>query len=254
MSKIWGLIPARFASSRFPGKPLVEIGGMTMLERVYRQCQQAKTLARVVVATDDERIAQAVSAFGGEVVLTSSHHPTGTDRLAEAARTLEIPEEDIVINIQGDEPFIDPRQIDDLGQLMIDTGTSIGTLIRKIETEEELFGWKEAKVVFNSQQQALYFSRSPIPFLKGIPESEWLNKHDFYLHIGLYGYQSKVLQAICAMLPTPVEEAESLEMLRWMDEYPVHVAVSPYSSFSIDTPEDLAGAEAWLASLQTKTN
>lgn len=221
-----------------------------MLERVYRQCQQSKTLHRVIVATDDDRIVAAVKAFGGEVVLTSDQHPTGTDRLAEAARLLHIPDHDMVLNIQGDEPFIDPRQIDDLGQLMLQTGTSIGTLIRKIETEEELFGWKEAKVVFNSQQQALYFSRSPIPHLKGIPEPQWLLQHHFYLHIGLYAYQAEVLQAICQLPPTAIELAESLEMLRWMEAYAIHVAISPYPSFSIDTPEDLVGAEAWLASSQ----
>ncbi len=250
MSNLWGLIPARFASSRFPGKPLVTIGGMSMLERVYRQCQKATSLHRIVVATDNEQIVKAVVGFGGEVVLTSDQHPTGTDRLAEAARILQIPETDIVVNIQGDEPFIDPRQIDDIAHLMRDTGTSIGTLIRKIANEDELFGWKEAKVVFNSNQQALYFSRSPIPFLKGIPQEHWLENHEFYLHIGLYAYKANVLQQICVMKPTPVEEAESLEMLRWMDRYPIHVAVSPYSSFSIDTPEDLADAESWLSSLQ----
>ncbi len=250
MSKIWGLIPARFASSRFPGKPLVDIRGMTMLERVYRQCEKAELLHKVVVATDDDRIANAVRQFGGEVVLTSDQHPTGTDRLAEAARLLGIPSNDIVLNIQGDEPFIDPRQINDLAKLMLETGTAIGTLIRKIETEEELFGWKEAKVVFNSNHQALYFSRSPIPYLKGLPQELWMQQHDFYLHIGLYAYQAVVLQEICEMQPTPVELAESLEMLRWMDRFSLHVAISPYSSFSIDNPEDVAGAEAWLDSHQ----
>lgn len=237
--KVLGVIPARYESTRFPGKPLVNIRGKSMIARVYERCRQAKTLDQVVVATDDQRIFDHVRSFGGEVMMTSKSHRSGTDRCAEVAA--EHSEVEIVVNIQGDEPFIDPNQIDQLVQLFDGVSTvDIATLAKKIDSEEALMDPNIVKVVFNKQAQALYFSRSTIPFVRSLASSQWLRHHDFYKHIGIYAFKNEVLQA-CAKLPQGrLEIMESLEQLRWLEAgYNISVGLTKLETMGIDTPEDL---------------
>ena len=237
--KVLGVIPARYESTRFPGKPLVNIRGKSMIARVYERCRQAKTLDQVVVATDDQRIFDHVRSFGGEVMMTSKSHRSGTDRCAEVAA--EHSEVEIVVNIQGDEPFIDPNQIDQLVQLFDGVSTvDIATLAKKIDSEEALMDPNIVKVVFNKQAQALYFSRSTIPFVRNLASSQWLRHHDFYKHIGIYAFKNEVLQA-CAELPQGrLEIMESLEQLRWLEAgYNISVGLTKLETMGIDTPEDL---------------
>ena len=237
--KVLGVIPARYESTRFPGKPLVNIRGKSMIARVYERCRQAKTLDQVVVATDDQRIFDHVRSFGGEVMMTSKSHRSGTDRCAEVAA--EHSEVEIVVNIQGDEPFIDPNQIDQLVQLFDGVSTvDIATLAKKIDSEEALMDPNIVKVVFNKQAQALYFSRSTIPFVRNLASSQWLRHHDFYKHIGIYAFKNEVLQA-CAKLPQGrLEIMESLEQLRWLEAgYNISVGLTKLETMGIDTPEDL---------------
>lgn len=235
--KILGIIPARYASTRFPGKPLVDIGGKTMIQRVYEQASKA-SLSRVVVATDDERIASAVKTFGGEFVLTGAHHQSGTDRCAEVAQ--QFPDFDVVINIQGDEPFIDPQQISLVASCFKDPTVQLATLIKKIKTESELFNANIPKVVLNNEQEAIYFSRHPIPYLRSTAQENWLNAHQFYKHIGIYGYQTNTLMAITQLAPSSLELAESLEQLRWLENgYRIKTQVTDIETIAIDTPEDL---------------
>jgi 3-deoxy-manno-octulosonate cytidylyltransferase (CMP-KDO synthetase) len=236
---ILGIIPARFASTRFPGKPLVDIRGKSMIQRVYEQASQARCLDKVVVATDDERIFRHVLGFGGEVRMTDPAHRSGTDRCAELAQML--PEAEIVLNIQGDEPFIQPQQID----LLVDTllerpGFAIATLAKRIEEAEQLYNPNVVKVVFAPAQGALYFSRHPIPYLRGVPPEGWLAQHDFFKHIGLYGFRREALRSVAALPPSPLEEAESLEQLRWLENgWRIAVARTEWETTGIDTPEDL---------------
>lgn len=236
--KIIGIIPARYASTRFPGKPLVDIGGKTMIQRVYEQALKCK-LAKVVVATDDDRIAAEVTRFGGEFVMTSDHHQSGTDRCAEVVKHL--PDYDVVINIQGDEPFIDPKQVSLIADCFIDPNVKLATLIKVIHTEHELFNVNIPKVVINSNQQAVYFSRHPIPFIRGAENhTDWLKSHQFYKHIGIYGYQTKTLLALTKLTPSSLELAESLEQLRWIENgYQIQTKVTDIETIAIDTPEDL---------------
>lgn len=236
---ILGVIPARFASTRFPGKPLVDIGGKSMIRRVYEQALLSERLTNVVVATDDERIFEHVRMFGGTVRMTRSDHPSGTDRCAEVAD--HFPEADYVVNIQGDEPFIQPQQID----LLVDTllrqqHLSIATLAKKIEQQEALDNPNIVKVVCSRAGQALYFSRFPIPFLRGVDPENRLSQHTFYKHIGLYGFQLKTLRQLTALAPTPLEHAESLEQLRWLEHgFRIAVQITEMETRGIDTPEDL---------------
>jgi len=236
--KILGVIPARYASTRFPGKPLVEIQGKSMIQRVYEQASLCRNLDRVIVATDDERIAASVSAFGGEVQYTSSTHQSGTDRCAEVAARL--PEYDVVINIQGDEPFINPEQIDLLISCFSTPGVQLATLIKAIHTEEELFNLNLPKVVINNLNQAIYFSRQTIPYQRGRDQTDWLNNHAYYKHIGIYGYSREALLEITKLLPSSLEKAESLEQLRWIEHgYTIQTALTTLETIAIDTPEDL---------------
>jgi len=236
---ILGLIPARYASSRFPGKPLVDIAGKTMIRRVYEQAAQAKLLQRVAVATDDERIAGEVRRFGGEVVMTSDQHRSGTDRCAEAVKLVQ-GDWDVVINIQGDEPFIQPEQIDLLCALFSEDGTQIGTLVKKAHRPEEVFNPNTIKVVLDGQGNGLYFSRAPIPFLRNFPGDTWLEHHLFYKHIGIYGYRAAVLQELTKLPEGLLEKAESLEQLRWLENgYRIRTAFTELETVSVDTPEDL---------------
>jgi 3-deoxy-manno-octulosonate cytidylyltransferase (CMP-KDO synthetase) len=236
--KIIGIIPARYASTRFPGKPLVDIGGKTMIQRVYEQALKCN-LAKVVIATDDDRIAAEVTRFGGEFVMTSDHHQSGTDRCAEVVKHL--PDYDVVINIQGDEPFIDPKQVSLIADCFIDPNVKLATLIKVIHTEHELFNVNIPKVVINSNQQAVYFSRHPIPFIRGAENhTDWLKSHQFYKHIGIYGYQTKTLLALTKLTPSSLELAESLEQLRWIENgYEIQTKVTDIETIAIDTPEDL---------------
>ena len=239
-----GIIPARYASSRFPGKPLVMLGGKSIIHHVFDKCIQA--LDKVYVATDDKRIFDAVMDFGGNAVMTSDHHRSGTDRCAEAIEIIEKESPvkfDAVINIQGDEPFIHPEQIHHLAGLFSDPATEIATLVRKISQTEDIFDPNKPKVVLDKNGFALLFSRSPIPYLRGISKDQWPSGTIFYKHVGIYGYRVKVLKEITHLQASDIELAESLEQLRWLSNgYRIKTAVTDHESIGIDTPEDLEKA------------
>ena len=234
-----GIIPARYQSSRFPGKPLVDIHGKSMIQRVYEQCLKAK-LNRVVVATDDERIFKHVLDFGGEVVMTSSKHESGTDRIAEAAQKLNLAADVVIINIQGDEPFIDPTDINILTDCFFDDSTEIATLIKLINDSETLFNTNTPKVVLGQNKQALYFSREAIPHLRGIDKKEWLDKSFYFQHIGIYAYKNQTLQTISKLPMGDLERSEGLEQLRWLEHgYTIKTAITQSECIAVDSPEDL---------------
>ncbi len=235
---ILGIIPARYASTRFPGKMLADIAGKTMVQRVYEQACKAKALTKVVVATDSELIYTHVQTFGGEVVMTSEHHPSGTDRCYEALQKVG-GAYDFVMNIQGDEPFIQPTQIDTLASVLT-ADTELATLIKTIDDYRTLTDSGEAHVVINTRQEAIYFSRSIIPFVRGEAVETWLQKHSFYKHVGLYAYRADRLAAITQLPVSALEKAESLEQLRWIENgYRIKVAFTDMESVCIETPEDL---------------
>lgn len=236
--KTLGIIPARYASTRFPAKPLVDIAGKTMIQRVYEQAKKCN-LDKIVVATDDERISSVVEAFGGEVIMTDTKHQSGTDRCAEVA--LKLPGYDVVINIQGDEPFIDPAQIALVRSCFTDKNIQLATLIKEIHSDDELFNTNIPKVVINANQQAIYFSRHPIPYIRNAQQKEdWKSTHQFYKHIGIYGYTTQTLLEITKLAPSSLELAESLEQLRWLENgYHIQTKVTGIETLAIDTPEDL---------------
>lgn len=235
---IVGIIPARYSSSRFPGKPLVEISGKSMIQRVYEQSTAAKKINKVVVATDDERIFNHVKNFGGEVVMTAPHHPSGTDRCFDCLQQLN-ESYDYVINIQGDEPFLHPDQIDEIAE-KCDGKNELVTQMIPVESHEILFDKGEVKIVLNTNNEALYFSRNVIPHLKGVAEHEWHLKHNYYRHVGLYAYRADVLKAITQLKPSALELAESLEQLRWLEAgYKIKCVSTTFESHCIDTPEDI---------------
>ena len=236
---ITGIIPARYESTRFPGKPLVDIHGKSMLQRVYEQCLKSK-LDRLIVATDDERIVAHVKAFAGEVILTASTHKSGTDRIAEAANQLDLKDDGIVVNIQGDEPFIHPEDINLLVTCFENTSTQIATLVKKIETIKTLENPNNPKVVLNANKEALYFSRAPIPHLKDLKKEDWLNHHTFFKHIGVYGFRTAVLKEISQLPSSLLEQKEGLEQLRWLENgYRIQTAETNSESIAVDCPEDL---------------
>jgi len=236
--KIIGIIPARYDSTRFPGKPLVDINGMTMIQRVYNQVKHAASLSEVVVATDDQRIFDHVQSFAGNVLLTSKEHQSGTDRCAEIIN--KVSGFEVAINIQGDEPFIDPQQIDLLVSCFQQGDTQIATLIRKIEQMHDLENTNKPKVVINNKQEAVYFSRQAIPYFRGKDMRDWLKEMDYYNHIGIYGYRTEILKEISKLPVSKLELAESLEQLRWIDNgYQIKTAISNHLNEAIDTPEDL---------------
>lgn len=241
--KFIGIIPARYASTRFPGKPLAMIGNRTMIERVYRQA--SKALDDVVVATDDSRIFNAVEAFGGKAVMTSETHRSGTDRCHEAYLNIHS-DADMVINIQGDEPFIDPSQIETLKNCFDDPKVEIATLARPFDPSlgfDALFDNNKPKVVMDNDMNAIYFSRSIIPYVRNHPWNEWLDNRQFYTHIGLYGYRAETLSRIVALPQSSLELAESLEQLRWVQAgIKIRVALSSCPTIGIDTPADLENA------------
>ncbi len=236
--KILGIIPARFQSTRFPGKVLVDINGMSMVQRVYEQANKSSFLSNVIIATESKKVKKHVEDFGGEVVLTSNNHASGTDRCYEALK-LQTDTYDYVINIQGDEPFIAPTQIDELANLL-DGKVALATLIKKITTSAELFNYGEVKTVFNSEMEALYFSRQPIPYCRNEGEMEWLSHHTYYKHIGIYAYRTDVLENISNLPVSNLEKAESLEQLRWIEHgLKIKLAFTQHESVCIDTKEDL---------------
>lgn len=247
MNKFIGIIPARYASIRFPGKPLVAISGKTMIQRVYEQAQKSKKLNAVIIATDDEKIEEAAKNFGAIVIMTSPHHKSGTDRCFEVAQKLDIAEDSIVINIQGDEPFINPEQIDLVCECFDKKETKIATLIKKIDSFEELQNSSIPKVVINKALQAIYFSRSIVPYFRDIDEKKWHLQHTYYKHIGIYGYQAKTLKEIATIEPSSLEKAESLEQLRWIENgYAIQTAITTNESIAIDHPDDLNKLSAFL--------
>lgn len=258
--KVLGIIPARYSSTRFPGKPLVDIKGKSMIQRVYEQAKKAKNLAHVVVATDDERIFEHVKNFGGEVMMSAAEHQSGTDRCAEVAammnldvmtqasekaqlfafdalRTLPF---NAVVNIQGDEPFIDPEQIEKVIEILRGGIFPIATLAKVLDTQEDIMNPNIVKAVFAANGRALYFSRSPIPNLRDTPQYEWSKRGEIFKHIGLYGYQLQTLQEIARLPPSRLEQLESLEQLRWLENgYAIGVGLTDLETIGIDTPEDL---------------
>jgi len=242
--KFLGIIPARYASTRFPGKPLCDMGGKPMIQRVYEQVEH--TVDRLYVATDDARIETAVKSFGGNVVMTSCHHRCGTERCFEAF--LKIGDGcDIVINIQGDEPFIQPEQIELLKNCFATSDTQIATLVKPFSTpcdfEKDLLNPNSPKVVINQNREALYFSRSVIPYIRNVEPAKWAESHPFYKHIGLYAFRADVLQDIVSLPPSPLEIAENLEQLRWLENgYKIKVAITHLETMGIDIPKDLEQA------------
>lgn len=244
-----GIIPARYASTRFPGKPLAMLGDKPVIEHVYRRA--CKALAEVWVATDDERIADTVRGFGGNVVMTSTEHRSGTDRCREAY-ALCGSTADVVINIQGDEPFIDPSQLEQIKKCFSDQATQIATLVRPFPptgTFEQLSNPNSPKVVIGDDGFAMMFSRSVIPYLRGVLPDEWPVHFGYHTHIGLYAYRAEVLAEITRLPQSPLEKAESLEQLRWLQNgYRIKVGVSECPTIGIDTPEDLEAAKIYLQS------
>jgi 3-deoxy-manno-octulosonate cytidylyltransferase (CMP-KDO synthetase) len=236
--KILGIIPARYASTRFPGKPLTQIAGKSMIQRVYEQAKKCTRLSEVIVATDDERIFSQVHDFGGKAVMTSPDHQSGTDRCAEVA--LKHPQYEVIINIQGDEPYIDPEQINKLIACFDNGQTQIATLIKKVMTEQELHNSNSPKVIINKQWEAIYFSRSALPHIRGQQPQNWLQHFTYFKHIGIYGYRADILQQITRLPVSSLEKAENLEQLRWIENgYRIKVAETEIETIAIDTPEDL---------------
>jgi 3-deoxy-manno-octulosonate cytidylyltransferase (CMP-KDO synthetase) len=241
---ILGIIPARFASTRFPGKPLALIKGKSMIQRVFEQASKSAALMHLIVATDDDRIYNHVLTFGGNVMMTSLKHKSGTERCGEVLEKFRQSRPknnvDAVINIQGDEPFIDPRQIDLIASAIGRPGVDIATLGKKISSATEISDPNIVKIVLNRRQEALYFSRSPIPFIRGYNQPTWHERYTFYKHIGIYAYRADILRKITGLEPTLLEKAESLEQLRWIGNgYVVRVELTDLESIAIDTPGDL---------------
>lgn len=236
--KILGIIPARYASTRFPGKPLINIMGKSMLQRVYEQTKKSQKLTEIVIATDDQRIADHAATFGAKVVITKAEHPSGTDRCFEAYLNSGA-NYDYIINIQGDEPFIDPTQIDLLAALC-DGNTELATLMIKCTSHDVLFDKGEVKITLNSNNEALYFSRMVIPFIKGIDEKQWHSHFNYFRHVGMYAYRADVLEKVTKLQPSSLEKAESLEQLRWLENgFKIKCAETLHDSHCIDTPEDV---------------
>lgn len=241
--KTLGIIPARYSSTRLPGKPLAMINGKSMIQRVYERAIQ--WVDEVVVATDDQRIVEAVNSFGGKVTLTGDHHQTGTNRCLEAYEQLGFSESDfdVVINIQGDEPLLAENHIKQLISCFEDPNTTMGTLVHPIHDAEELKSKSDIFVVINKDQYALYFSRQVIPQVRGVEFHDWVNHHTYYKHIGLYAFKPHALKEFANLSPTTLEKAESLEQLRWLENgNQIKVAITHEKAIAVDTPEDLEKA------------
>lgn len=242
MDKFIAIIPARYASTRFPGKPLVDILGKPMIQHVFERA--SAIFEDCYVATDDNRIADIVKSFGGKVVMTSAKHRSGTDRCREALDIIELEQKqkyNVVVNIQGDEPFIDIEQLQQIATCFREPATDIATLVKPFSKDEDIFNPNSPKVVLSENSYALYFSRSVIPYLRGVESDQWAQKHTFFKHIGLYAYRANVLRKIAELPVGKLETAESLEQLRWLENgYKIKVAITNMESYSIDTPEDLS--------------
>lgn len=237
--KFIAIIPARFASTRFPGKPLVDIQGKPMVQHVFEKAKKSGLFQKVIVATDDERIQKAVLDFGGEVAMTNANHQSGTDRCGEVINQLS-EDFDVVVNIQGDEPFIHQSQLEELTGLFKSTPAQIGTLKKKLSNQEDVFNPNVVKVVSGLDKRALYFSRNPIPFVRDSAQTDWMEKQDFFKHLGLYGYRVEVLKELVELAPSELEKSESLEQLRWLESgYQIFISETLHESIGIDTPEDL---------------
>ncbi|MCK5838247.1 MAG: 3-deoxy-manno-octulosonate cytidylyltransferase [Bacteroidales bacterium] len=235
-----GIIPARYGSTRFPGKPLAMINGKSMIQRVYEQAWKSKRLTEILLATDDERIAMHVEGFGGKAMITSPDHKNGTERCAEVINHMDNFNYDVVVNIQGDEPFLNPDKIDELIACFQDPEVQIATLATKIENRPELDDSSSVKVIIDNQENAIYFSRSTIPFIRDVKTANWVESYPFYKHIGIYAFRAETLIKIAKLVPAPLELAESLEQLRWMvNGFKIHVKLVTTKSVSIDKPDDL---------------
>lgn len=249
--KILGVIPARYSSTRFPGKPLAEISGKPMIQWVYERT--SKVFEHVYVATDDDRIQKAVIAFGGRVVMTSTNHQSGTDRCAEALDIIEKSNNinfDIVVNIQGDEPFIQPEQLNKVAHCFTEPTVQLATLVKQFSKNEDIFNPNSPKVILNKKDEAIYFSRSVIPFVRSKDKSEWQANQPFYKHIGLYAYRSDILREITKLSQSTLEIAESLEQLRWIENgYRIKVEKTDMETLSVDTPEDLERVKEFAKSV-----
>ena len=238
------IIPARYASTRFPGKPLAVLGGKTVIQRVYEQV--SSVLSEVYVATDDERIYQCVESFGGRAVMTRTDHKSGTDRIQEAVEKIGT-DADVIINVQGDEPFIQPSQVETLMHLFNASETQIGTLGKPFESLEAVENPNSPKIVTDVRGFALYFSRSVIPFIRGVERADWFGQYPFLKHLGIYAYRRNVLAEVTQLPQSSLEKAESLEQLRWLQNgYRIRVGLTDVETIGIDTPEDLQRAEQFL--------
>jgi 3-deoxy-manno-octulosonate cytidylyltransferase (CMP-KDO synthetase) len=240
MVKVLGIIPARYNSSRFHAKALVDINGKSMVQRVYEQASKAQSLDKVVVATDHQLIYDHVKSFGGDVVMTDEQHQSGTDRCFEAYQQLN-EQFDYVMNIQGDEPFIQPQQIDILAAILTQQDdVELATLIKKITHIDHVFDVNKVKVLFDHHHKAIYFSRQAIPFQRGVSQESWLEHHDYFKHLGIYAYRTDVLAKITQLQPSSYEKMEALEQLRWLQNgFAIYVQETEYESYGVDTPEDL---------------
>ena len=242
--KFIAVIPARYASTRFPGKPLAILGGKTVIQRVYEQAMSV--LPEVFVATDDERIFDAVASFGGKAVMTRADHKSGTDRIEEAVETIGT-DADVIINIQGDEPFVQPSQIETLMHLFDAPETQIGTLGKPFDTMEAVMNPNSPKIVTDRRGFALYFSRSVIPYIRGVEQGDWMHHYPFLKHLGIYAYRREVLAEVTRLPQGLLEKAESLEQLRWLENgYRIRVGLTDVETVGIDTPDDLLRAEQFL--------
>ena len=238
------IIPARYASTRFPGKPLAVLGGKTVIQRVYEQV--SSVLDEVYVATDDQRIYDCVVSFGGRAVMTREDHKSGTDRIEEAVEKIQS-SADVIINVQGDEPFIQPSQRKTLMSLFDDSDTQIGTLGKPFESIEAVDNPNSPKMVTDNRGFALYFSRSVIPYIRGKEHSDWFGEYPFLKHLGIYAYRREVLKEVTQLPQSSLEKAESLEQLRWLQNgYRIRVGLTDVETVGIDTPEDLQRAEEFL--------
>lgn len=241
------VIPARYSSTRFPGKPLVQINGISMLQRVYFQTLEATSLSAILIATDDERIAEHAQSFGANVMLTDPQHPSGTDRIAEAIYNQKN-KYDVVVNVQGDEPFIEPAQIDNLVQCFYDKHVQIATMVKRITNVEEFENPNVVKAVLAINGNALYFSRNAIPYVRNRKVENTIKEFPVYKHLGMYAYRASILPELTRLKPSSLELTESLEQLRWLQNgYTIRAIETTLETIAIDTPEDLTKAEAYLA-------
>lgn len=236
--KVLGIIPSRYGSSRFPGKPLIDLKGKSMIQRVYEQSSKCKLFSKIIVATDDQRIFEHVQSFGGNVVMTAENHQSGTARCSEVIKQYQ--DYDIVVNIQGDEPLIRPEQLGSLIELFQDTTVEIGTIVKKMKDIQEVKNPNRIKVVLDKEGNGVYFSRSPIPHVANISEESWLEHANFYKHIGIYAWRRHVLEKISQLPSTTLERIESLEQLRWIyNGFKIKTVETEVETPNIDAPEDV---------------